>query len=40
MKEKHDQIMAWIDLPLDKRPQLIMGASIVYAGTGSAECSH
>ncbi|KIP08617.1 hypothetical protein PHLGIDRAFT_104115 [Phlebiopsis gigantea 11061_1 CR5-6] len=24
MKEKHDQIMEWIDLPLEKRPQLIM----------------
>lgn len=25
MKEKHDQIMEWIDLPLEERPQLIMG---------------
>lgn len=25
LKEKHDQIMAWIDLPLERRPQLIMG---------------
>lgn len=25
MKEKHDQIMSWIDLPLEKRPQFIMG---------------
>ncbi|GJE99017.1 phosphodiesterase domain-containing protein [Phanerochaete sordida] len=24
LKEKHDQIMEWIDLPLEKRPQLIM----------------
>ncbi|CAL1712403.1 unnamed protein product [Somion occarium] len=24
LKEKHDQIMAWIDLPLEERPQLIM----------------
>lgn len=25
MKEKHDQIMEWIDLPLEERPQLIAG---------------
>ncbi|TFK52494.1 Phosphodiest-domain-containing protein [Heliocybe sulcata] len=24
LSEKHDQIMSWIDLPLDSRPQLIM----------------
>ncbi|KAK7690300.1 hypothetical protein QCA50_006957 [Cerrena zonata] len=24
LKEKHDQIMEWIDLPLEERPQLIM----------------
>lgn len=25
LKEKLDQITAWIDLPLEERPQLIMG---------------
>lgn len=25
MQEKHDQLMAWIDLPFDQRPQLLMG---------------
>lgn len=25
MKEKHDQLMDWIDLPFDQRPQLLMG---------------
>ncbi|EPQ54545.1 Phosphodiest-domain-containing protein [Gloeophyllum trabeum ATCC 11539] len=24
LKEKHDQIMAWLDMPIDTRPQLIM----------------
>lgn len=27
LKEKHDQLMAWIDLPFDQRPQLLMGPS-------------
>lgn len=27
MKDKHDQLMAWIDLPFDERPQLLMGLS-------------
>lgn len=26
LKEKLDQITAWIDLPIEERPQLIMGA--------------
>jgi hypothetical protein len=26
LKVKHDQLMAWIDLPFDERPQLMMGA--------------
>jgi hypothetical protein len=26
LKVKHDQLMAWIDLPFDERPQLLMGA--------------
>lgn len=25
LKWKHDQIMSWIDLPLERRPQFIMG---------------
>jgi predicted AlkP superfamily pyrophosphatase or phosphodiesterase len=25
LKDKHDQLMAWIDLPFDERPQLLMG---------------
>ena len=28
MKEKHDQIMAWLDLPLEERPQLITGKAV------------
>ena len=25
LSEKLDQLMAWIDLPLDERPQLLLG---------------
>ena len=25
MKEKHDQIMEWLDMPFEERPQLILG---------------
>jgi len=25
LKEKHDQLMSWIDLPFNERPQLLMG---------------
>lgn len=34
LKVKHDQLMAWIDLPFDERPQLMMGAfrSVVEMG--------
>ena len=28
LSEKLDQILAWVDLPLEKRPQLIMGISV------------
>lgn len=27
LQEKLDQILAWVDLPIDERPQLIMGLS-------------
>jgi hypothetical protein len=30
LKEKLDQIIDWIDLPLEERPQLIMGASLAF----------
>ena len=30
LKEKLDQIMRWVDLPLDNRPQLIMGMPTEY----------
>lgn len=25
MQEKHDQIMTWVDMPIETRPQLILG---------------
>ena len=31
LTEKHDQIMNWVDLPLEERPQLMMGWSIFFA---------
>ena len=32
LKEKLDQIMRWVDLPLDNRPQLITGMLTEYLG--------
>lgn len=37
LKEKLDQITAWIDLPIEERPQLIMGTPpfpLLYTTTG------
>ena len=31
LSEKLDQIMAWIDLPLEQRPQFISGSSLFTA---------
>lgn len=30
LKEKLDQILSWIDMPIETRPQFIMGLSSVY----------
>jgi len=41
LKEKHDQLIAWIDLPFEKRPQLLMlyDESVDHAGHGTGPMS-
>ena len=34
LNEKLDQIMAWIDLPLEKRPQFISGSFFINTELG------
>ncbi|KAF9491782.1 Phosphodiest-domain-containing protein [Pleurotus eryngii] len=36
LKEKLDQIISWVDLPLHKRPQLILGSSATSANTNKS----